>query len=50
MEEIVKVDVLTQEVVARLPAVAIYPATHFVTSDDAIERSVVEIGASSRSG
>jgi excinuclease ABC subunit B len=43
VEEIVKVDVLTQEIVARMPAVAIYPATHFVTSDDAIERAVVEI-------
>ncbi|OFW55598.1 MAG: excinuclease ABC subunit B [Actinobacteria bacterium RBG_16_64_13] len=43
VEEIVKVDVLTQEIVARLPAVAIYPATHFVTSEDAIERSLVEI-------
>ena len=45
VEEIVKVDPLTQEVVARLPNVAIYPATHFVTSDDAIERSLVEIAA-----
>ena len=31
VEEIVKVDPLTQEVIARLPNVAIYPATHFVT-------------------
>ena len=45
VEEIVKVDPLTQEVVARLPSVAIYPATHFVTSEDAIERSLVEIAA-----
>ena len=43
VEEIVKVDVLTQEIVGRMPTVAIYPATHFVTSDDAIERSLVEI-------
>ncbi len=43
VEEIVKVDPLTQEIVDRLPAVAIYPATHFVTSEDAIERSLVEI-------
>jgi excinuclease ABC subunit B len=43
VEEIVKVDVLTQEVVDHLPAVAIYPATHFVTSDDAIENSLSEI-------
>ena len=45
VEEIVKVDPLTQEVIARLPTVAIYPATHFVTSEDAIERSLVEIAA-----
>jgi len=44
IEEIVKVDPLTQEVVGRLPSVAIYPATHFVTTSDAIERAVVEIG------
>jgi len=45
IEEIVKVDPLTQEIVARLPNVAIYPATHFVTSENAIERSVAEIAA-----
>ena len=45
VEEIVKVDPLTQEVIARLPSVAIYPATHFVTSEDAIERSLAEIAA-----
>ncbi len=45
VEEIVKVDPLTQEIVDRLPAVAIYPATHFVTSEDAIERSITEIAA-----
>jgi len=44
IEEIVKVDPLTQEVVGRLPSVAVYPATHFVTTSDAIERAVVEIG------
>ena len=45
VEEIVKVDPLTQEIIERLPAVAIYPATHFVTSDDAIERSLGEIAS-----
>jgi excinuclease ABC subunit B len=45
VEEIVKIDVLTQEIVDHLPAVAIYPATHFVTSEDAIERSLTEIAA-----
>jgi len=45
VEEIVKVDPLTQEIVDRMDAVAIYPATHFVTSEDAIERSLVEIAA-----
>jgi excinuclease ABC subunit B len=44
IEEIVKVDPLTQQVVGRLPSVAVYPATHFVTTGDAIERAVVEIG------
>ncbi|MCL5735859.1 MAG: excinuclease ABC subunit UvrB [Actinobacteria bacterium] len=45
VDEIVKVDVLTQEIIARLPNVAIYPATHFVTSENAIERSLGEIAA-----
>ncbi len=45
VEEIVKVDPLTQEIVARLPTVAVYPATHFVTSEDALERSLGEIAA-----
>jgi excinuclease ABC subunit B len=45
VEEIVKVDPVTQEIVEHLPAVAIYPATHFVTSEDAIERSLEEIAA-----
>jgi excinuclease ABC subunit B len=45
VEEIVKVDPLTQEVIEHLPNVAIYPATHFVTAEDAIERSVSEIAA-----
>ncbi len=45
VEEIVKVDPLTQEIIEHMPAVAIYPATHFVTSDDAIERSLGEIAA-----
>jgi excinuclease ABC subunit B len=43
VEEIVKVDPVTGEILNRLPNVAIYPATHFVTSEDAIERSLVEI-------
>ena len=45
VEEIVKVDPLTQEIVDHMPAVAIYPATHFVTSDDSIERSLGEIAS-----
>jgi excinuclease ABC subunit B len=45
VEEIVKVDPLTQEIVEHMSAVAIYPATHFVTSEDAIERSLGEIAA-----
>ncbi|MBU2601183.1 MAG: excinuclease ABC subunit UvrB [Actinobacteria bacterium] len=44
IEEIVRVDPLTQNVIGRLPAVAIYPATHFVTAEGAVERAVQEIG------
>ncbi|MHB1343923.1 MAG: excinuclease ABC subunit UvrB [Thermoleophilia bacterium] len=45
IEEIARVDPLTQEVVGRLPSVAVYPASHFVTTEGAIERAVGEIGA-----
>ena len=45
VEEIVKVDVLTQEIIEHMSAVAIYPATHFVTAEDAMERSLAEISA-----
>jgi len=45
VEEIVKTDPVTQEVVARLPSVAVYPATHFVTGEDTIERALTEIAA-----
>ncbi len=45
IEEITRVDPLTQEVVGRLPSVAVYPASHFVTTEGAIERAVGEIGA-----
>jgi excinuclease ABC subunit B len=45
VEEIAKVDPVTQEIVERLSSVAIYPATHFVTSADAIERALEEIAA-----
>ncbi len=45
VEQIVRVDPLTQEVIERMPAVAVYPATHFVTAEDAIERSLEEIAA-----
>jgi len=44
IEEIVRVDPLTQNIVGRLPAAAIYPATHFVTAEGAVERAVQEIG------
>ncbi len=45
VEQVVRVDPLTQEVIERMPAVAVYPATHFVTAEDAIERSLEEIAA-----
>ncbi len=45
VEAIVKIDPVSQEVVARLPSVAVYPATHFVTTEDTIERALTEIAA-----
>ncbi len=44
IEEILKIDPVTQEVLGRLPSVAVYPASHFVTGEGAIERAVREIG------
>jgi excinuclease ABC subunit B len=43
IEEIVRFDPLTQEGMGRLPSVAVYPATHFVTSEERIRSAVVEI-------
>src|SRR5660398_261378 len=43
IEEIVRVDPVTQEVQERVESVAIYPATHFVTTDDGLKRAVQEI-------
>jgi excinuclease ABC subunit B len=43
IEEIVRIDPLTQELVGRLPSVAVYPATHFVTSEERIRSAVGEI-------
>ncbi|MCX8032331.1 MAG: excinuclease ABC subunit UvrB [Thermoleophilia bacterium] len=43
VEEIIKVDPVTQEVLDRLPAVAIYPATHFVLPEGTLERALAEI-------
>jgi excinuclease ABC subunit B len=43
VEEIVRVDPVTQHVLERMPMVAVYPATHFVTDEDAIGRAVKEI-------
>jgi len=45
VEEIVKVDPLTQEVLERVPAVAIYPATHFLAEEGTLERALAEIAA-----
>lgn len=45
VEEIVKVDPLTQEVVERMPAVAVYPATHFLAEQQTLERALSEIAA-----
>jgi len=43
VEQIVNYDPVSGEVIERPEHVAIYPATHFVTNDPAIERSLIEI-------
>ena len=43
VEQIVSFDPVGGEVIEKPEHVAIYPATHFVTNDPAIERSLVEI-------
>ena len=45
VEEIVKVDPVTNRVVARLRSVAVYPATHFVTEQGIMERVLRDIEA-----
>ena len=43
VERIVQVDPLTGEVLADLPDVAIYPANHFVTSKEKVEKAIEDI-------
>ena len=43
VERIVKVDPLTGEVLADLPEVSIYPANHFVTSKEKVEKAIEDI-------
>jgi len=43
VEQIVNYDPISGEVIEKPEHVAIYPATHFVTNDPAIERSLIEI-------
>lgn len=43
VERILEVDPLTGEVKAELKSVAIYPATHFVTIEDKLERALASI-------
>jgi len=43
VEQLVNYDPVSGEVIDKPEHVAIYPATHFVTNDPAIERSLVEI-------
>ncbi len=43
VEQLVNYDPVSGEVLERPEHVAIYPATHFVTNDPAVERSLVEI-------
>ena len=43
VERIVQLDPLTGEMLAELPQVAIYPANHFVTTKDKLDRAVADI-------
>ena len=43
VERIVQLDPLTGEVLADLPEVSIYPANHFVTSKEKVERAIEDI-------
>ncbi|MDO8737292.1 MAG: excinuclease ABC subunit UvrB [Thermoleophilia bacterium] len=43
VERITRVDAMTGEVLDEMQHIAIYPATHFVTSPEAIEKALVEI-------
>ena len=43
VERIVQLDPLTGEVLAELPQVAIYPANHFVTTKEKLDRAVSDI-------
>ena len=43
VERIVQVDPLTGEVLADLAEISIYPANHFVTSKEKVERAIVDI-------
>ena len=43
VERIVQVDPLTGEVLADLPEVSIYPANHFVTSKEKVEKAIEDI-------
>ncbi|MHB8860029.1 MAG: excinuclease ABC subunit UvrB [Thermoleophilia bacterium] len=45
VERIQRIDAMTGEVFEEMKHVAIYPATHFVTSPEAIERALVDIQA-----
>ncbi len=43
IERISKVDPVTGEVIARLPRTAIYPATHYATEPDRLERAIEQV-------
>ena len=45
VEEIVRLDPVSGRVLERLPHVAVYPATHFVTPEGTMDRVVADIGA-----
>src|SRR3989441_10542873 len=43
VERILRIDQLTGEIIADLPEVIVYPATHYVTPEDELRRAVVGI-------
>lgn len=45
IERIMEIDALTGEIIGELDAITIYPATHFITSEDKLKRAIDSIEA-----